>query len=77
MPKSKVLDKIGIQSKKYLRLYNNKNNIHDGDRESAVSLLRNLDFHQINKMKHLYPFNRQSKDEPQVDLDKLRLSQLG
>ena len=53
-----------------------KNGTHEGDRERATSIVKNLEFNKRISLKHPY-FNRKTKKEPKVDLHATDLFLIG
>lgn len=42
LPKNEKMVRSEIKNSDYLKLYQNKNPMHDGDREKSTSLMKNL-----------------------------------
>jgi len=54
LPKNEIQGKISLKNNEFLRLYNMKGGIHDGDRERASSIVQNLQYN--DKLTQNHPF---------------------
>ena len=64
-----------VQSNKYLKLWRQKNNTHEGDRENSRSILSNLDYSAIKNQKYRYMDSELA--EPELDIGAKTLIGLG
>jgi hypothetical protein len=47
-----------IKSKNYLKFYNQKNEIHEGDREKSNSIAKSLNYTSLKSLLNFYPFKK-------------------
>jgi hypothetical protein len=68
LPEDIVVARPEIKDNEFIKMYAMKNGGHDGDRERAGSIAKNLHFNKKVKKSHPY-FNKKAKDEPDIDLE--------
>eukprot|EP00347_Sterkiella_histriomuscorum_P022701 403337482 len=68
LPSRINFQKPQLNNKEYLKLYNQKNQTHDGDRERAVSIVANLKMPKTKKFQNNPLFNKNKKLERNLNL---------
>jgi len=74
LPANKVVERIRLKDSNILKNFRQKNAIHPGDRESALSVSCNFNYDLVGHQS--YEFKMKVK-EPDFDIDKSMLVKLG